>query len=123
MKTFKLFLLSFVFSASGVFAHGENMPGPHGGEIRMPGNFHTEVVFVNSQELKVYLLDMQFKSPTTLNSKVSVGLNEECKKEVEYFRCSIDESNTENGEISVKAVRDNQKGKVVKYKVKQGSQG
>ena len=43
-----------------LFAHGEDKPGPHGGYIRMPGSFHTEVV-KEKAGYRVYLLDINWK--------------------------------------------------------------
>jgi len=55
-------------------AHGELKPGPNGGEIRMPGAFHVEVV-ASSVAVDVYLLDMQFENPQVTNSSVDVTLH------------------------------------------------
>ncbi len=45
---------------------------PNGGFIKMPGAFHTEVVPVGQNKLKVFLLDMNWKNPSILNSNLSV---------------------------------------------------
>lgn len=55
------------------FAHGEDEPGPHGGEIRMPGAFHVEAV-QHDDALRVYLLNMQFEQPKVRNSSVTARL-------------------------------------------------
>ena len=62
--------LILVFSSlllinSHLFAHGGNKPGPHGGKIKMPGMFHTELILNAPNDFKVYLLDMKFKNPET----------------------------------------------------------
>lgn len=119
MKTFKAILAALLISGSTVFAHGEQQSGPHGGEIRMPGNFHTEVVQVSPAKLKVFLLDMKFQSPTTNNSSVSLsfdGNETRCAKQSDHFVCAFDRPvmNTK-GELSVNAIRDDKKGKIVKY--------
>src|SRR5690606_25901467 len=96
---------------------------PHGGEIRMPGAFHTEVVKLGPKKISVYLLDMRFKSPTTVNSSVSVefeGVKKSkgtCQKESDHFTCTFDTEimNTE-GKLHVKAIRDNKKGSLASYK-------
>ncbi len=54
------------------YGHGENKLGPNGGFIKMPGAFHTEVVPVGQNKLKVFLLDMNWKNPSILNSNLSV---------------------------------------------------
>lgn len=55
-----------------VDAHGEEKPGPNGGEIRMPGAFHTELKQVG-REFHVYLLDLEFKNPMIENSGVEIS--------------------------------------------------
>jgi len=47
-------LLVFPFYATQGLAHGEEIPGPHGGYVQMPANFHTEVVPDTSGALGVY---------------------------------------------------------------------
>lgn len=78
-------------------AHGELKPGPHGGEIRMPGAFHIEVV-ASSVAVDVYLLDMQFKNPRVVDSSVNVTLDRdgdrlalECRvaNRKKMFRCLL----------------------------------
>ena len=71
----------FVFSAFAsltqldfAFAHGENVLGPNGGHIRMPGAFHTELVQTSDQGFKVFLLDVDWKNPVTSNSAVEARL-------------------------------------------------
>ena len=54
-----LILFASIWTATNAFAHGEDKAGPHGGFIRMPGAYHTEVVPVSKNQAKVYLLDMQ----------------------------------------------------------------
>ena len=61
-------------------AHGEDKPGPHGGHIRMPANFHTEVVADKDGSLHIYLLDMDFKNPTVTNSEVKASVITSNKK-------------------------------------------
>lgn len=56
-------------TGTAALAHGEDKPGPNGGEIRMPGAFHTEVKG-KSREFEVFLLDIDFKNPTITNSSV-----------------------------------------------------
>lgn len=122
MKIFKAVLLTSLISSSAAFAHGENKPGPHGGGIRMPGAFHTEVVALNSKTLNVYLLDMKFQFPITANSSVDVKFEGTksskaiCEKESDYFKCTFDtEVMNTKGKLLVRAIRDNKKGTVANY--------
>ena len=117
----KMMLLLLVLAASHVFAHGENKPGPHGGHIRMPGAFHTELV-LDSQSAKVYLLDIRFSNPVTENSKVDLVLNAQdknkeisCVKKQDYFECPLPSKLTHIPEIKLKAVRNGVTGKEARY--------
>lgn len=115
----KYFLLS-LFLTSYAFSHGESKPGPHGGHIRMPGAFHTELL-VQTHMAKVYLIDMNFKNPTTFNSnismKVGAGSNLKevsCSPKVEYFECHIPEVEKVK-DIQIKASRNGVSGKLTRY--------
>lgn len=108
-----------------LFAHGMNSLGPNGGYINMPGVFHTELVPNDDGSLKVYLLDVNFKNPTTKDS--SVGLKFISKKktivfdcksfEETYFLCTSNEvkEKINKGNIEVKAIRAKSKGGTAKY--------
>lgn len=126
----KFILLGFLvigFGSSGqALAHGEDKAGPHGGFVRMPGAFHTEVVPSGERELKVYLLDVNFKSPMTQNStlKVTHALNSSSKKteaicspREEYFICKFKSGVRlkQKGKLIVLGSRDGQKGIEVTY--------
>ena len=56
-------------------AHGTKDPGPNGGEIRMTGAFHVEVV-AREEALRLYLLDMQLENARTMESSVDVTLKQ-----------------------------------------------
>lgn len=94
MKTSHTLIFSILTTLSlNVFAHGEDKPGPHGGYIRMPGAFHTEVVKVK-EGYRVYLLDINWKNPSTLNSYVTASIkngqditNLTCLKESDSYLC------------------------------------
>ncbi len=82
MKTPSTLFFAIVTTLSlNVFAHGEDKPGPHGGFIRMPGAFHTEVV-KEKEGYRVYLLDINWKNPSVLDSAVlasiEVGKKQSC---------------------------------------------
>ena len=69
------------------FAHGEEAPGPHGGHIIMPANFHTEVVLdKNGTSFQVYLIDIQFKNPLSQKSSVSAKFIE--NKKINDIKCT-----------------------------------
>lgn len=99
-------------------AHGEDKPGPHGGHIRMPGAFHTELLVQNSHEVKIYLLDIDWKNPTTKNSSVEAifagtkPAKARCKAEKEFFLCRFDDriDLKKVGELTINAIRAKQTG-------------
>jgi hypothetical protein len=118
----KALIVAFLITSSTGFAHGEQKAGPHGGEIRMPGLFHTEVLSPAKNKLKVYLLDMKFQSPSTVDSAVQVKFKGNqtheavCVKQDDFFNCEFDEAvmNTA-GELHITATRNNHKGSMVHY--------
>jgi len=92
------FNLAILTAATNAFGHGEDTAGPHGGEIRMPGAFHTELVITKDPKvLRVYLLDISFKDPVTQGSdvtltfvpKLSAGVDQTvvCRPMRDYFEC------------------------------------
>lgn len=120
----RLMILAISFGTSlSLYAHGMNKPGPHGGFIRMPGSFHTEVLELE-QKIIVYLLDVNFKNPTNTNSSVTVQFAGKeasqvtCNKEKNYFVCQKPKNNkAQFNELIIKAKRDHQIGKEAKYKL------
>lgn len=114
-----LFLLIVPFT---VFAHGEELPGPHGGFIRMPGAFHTEVV-PEKAGFKIVLLDIDFKHPLVNNSSVIVHIQKnkqthalKCKVEADHFFCPAKKTwMQEKGMLLVEAEREKAKGAIVSY--------
>ena len=84
-------IISVLFSTT-IFAHGMNKPGPHGGYIKMPSSYHVELLNSGSN-LKIYLLDINFKNPTTKNSSVTVEFSgvisykNLCEKIEDHFEC------------------------------------
>ena len=106
MKTLLTFFLS-IFLSTNVFAHGMNMPGPHGGKIQMPANFHTELV-LNGKIFKVYLLDINFKEPMIADSDVAAnfeGKKVTCKADKDGFVCPLDLTN-KKGKLEIIARRN-----------------
>lgn len=107
--------------------HGEDHPGPHGGEIRMPGAFHTELKKVNTKQLKIYLLDMDFKSPSVKESKVEAVLQRgtstfelTCKPVRNYFLCKTAKGTSlkSGDQILVTSSRAGSQGGKVTYTLK-----
>lgn len=120
-----LVLIAVIFLAPlSVFAHGENTPGPHGGHIRMPGPFHTELLVNKDQSVQVYLLDIGFKNPLTKDSEVSVTFKDKkgstdfkCTPSAESFLCQPAKPYGAKGELTVKATREKAVGAEAVYKL------
>lgn len=121
MKVLKhLISAVMIFGASFVFAHGEDKPGPHGGVIRMPGAYHTEVVVLGKNRLRIYLLDINWKNPSVKNSSVGVtfgGEKAQCEKKKDSFVCEFGSGVdlTTKGKLVVESMREKQRGNVVEY--------
>ena len=99
-------------------AHGEDKAGPHGGFIKMPGSFHTEVVPVTNNQIKVYLLDIEWKNPSTENSSVTVN-STPCKPEHDVFICDLGKKFDlkKKGTLNIEATRQEQKGNTASYEL------
>lgn len=123
-----LLLALFAVLPVQVFAHGEDKPGPHGGLIRMPGAFHTEILVESQTALKIYLLDIQWKNPSVRESDVKVKFSSKtggrnhaesgtCTKATDHFRCVFAAAINlkKSGHLEVTATRENQKGASVEY--------
>lgn len=110
-----LLTLTAMLGAPGIAgAHGTEEPGPHGGEIRMPGAFHVEAVD-KGEALRLYLLDMQFEQPRVSDSSVQVVLRQggstselDCTTAdgAKAFTCALPEgANLQHGTLEVDATR------------------
>lgn len=106
------------------YAHGEDKPGPHGGFIRMPGAFHTEVIQVGADKAKIYLLDINWREPSVKNAKLEVrvgakGLATCAAQEGSYFLCSFPKGTnlSKKGELKIKAQREGQMGNEISYEL------
>lgn len=126
MKTPILTVLILIgFGSQMALAHGEDKLGPNNGFIRMPGAFHTEIVPVGSNSLKVYLLDIQWQNPSTKDSALSIKLKSKkytpakCSIEADHYICEFPKSVdlTKKGKLTVEAQREKQKGMVVNYEL------
>lgn len=113
--TLVLAVTGSLFKPTRVWAHGEDKPGPHGGVIRMPGAFHTEVMADGKGGVRVYVLDIGFKNPTTDNAAIKAAVIKQgetrtelsCKAENEYFTCSgTGPLKLDTGELVLEASRD-----------------
>ncbi len=118
-------LMTLILGEGVVYAHGEDKLGPNGGFIRMPGAFHTEVLPLGANKLKVYLLDINWENPSVLNSSLSVNLKSKttsqakCEAQENYYLCEFPKGVdlTKKGELSIEAQRENQKGNKVSYEL------
>lgn len=106
-------ILMLALSANTVFAHGEDKPGPHGGHIKMPANFHTEVIADKDGSFHIYLLDIQFQNPTVKDSEIKAFVLNGKKRT--DLKCSIMGSNhfhckgskpVKSGSLVLKAKRE-----------------
>lgn len=114
-------LLSLLLSTETLFAHGMNKHGPHGGYIKMPGAFHTELLDKGTV-MHVYLLDMSFKNPIITDSTVkikykgSIESEYSCTKSINYFVCEKPKNELRSyKEVIINAVRSNSKGRDAIY--------
>lgn len=117
------FFSLLLFYATLAFAHGEDKQGPHGGIIRMPSTFHTEIVPVDATHFKVFLLDIYFRDPITKNSKVTgsvdVGTDSipiRCEPKDTFFECSLENKGEgARGNLKLLATRDGMVGTAMQY--------
>lgn len=118
MSKLSLIITTIAVFSTIAFSHGEDKPGPHGGFIKMPGAFHTEVVVVSKHQVKVYLLDMDWKNPTTEKSSVMVN-NVNCKPDDKAFTCDLGKKVDlhKKGKLEVKATRQEQQGNMATYEL------
>jgi len=113
MKQLKLFTLFALLTTQAAFAHGDNKLGPNGGYLKMPSNFHTELVPVTDKTFNVFLTDIGFKNPMVANSKVEMLFVKDNGKiafnctagNQNFFTCSSKESVPQKGQIIIKATR------------------
>ncbi|WP_413294200.1 hypothetical protein ACLSU7_03665 [Bdellovibrio sp. HCB185ZH] len=121
-----LLILAFAIAGS-VHAHGEDKPGPHGGHIKMPGPFHTELEIDPVQGAHIFLLDMDFQNPTVQNSSVTAKFQAKGSKKTVEYKCGIMGGNhfhcvpqgkiAGKGQLKIKAVRENAVGNEVVYEL------
>lgn len=122
-KTFAF--ISFLLMPLTLWAHGEETPGPHGGHIKMPGAFHTEIKVSSQDEIQVYLLDMSFKNPSVKDSSVKMYLKYKntqvsftCQvADGDHFTCKGNKKIPAHGNLIITATRENAVGNEVQYKL------
>ena len=120
---FQIITVLSLFISSVALAHGEDKYGPHGGFVRMPSNYHTEVVLENKNTLKIYLLDINWKNPSVLNSSVQLlhkakkNTPAQCEIKQDHYLCSFRSSLnlTKKGLLVLNSQREGQKGIEVSY--------
>lgn len=103
--------------------HGEGELGPHGGYIKMPGEFHVEVVPKTNQSFDVYLLDLQNREPLTLASQLTAEIEQKnverrfsCETAGDHYHCNLPEGfNLSEGELTIQAVRRERTGREATY--------
>lgn len=121
MKTLLTLILITISVQS--FGHGEDKFGPNGGYLKMPGGFHTEVVPDQDGKLKIFLIDINFKSPAVKNSKVTATINNGRKKEIictakrDHFLCETTKADLIKGTLNIIAVRSTVKGTEAIYEL------
>lgn len=89
-----VFVILAILNAGLAYGHGMNHAGPNGGEIRMPGIFHTEVFQDQNKVVRAYLLDGDIKNAVVAKSKVSAYVKRaaekielSCEVKSDYFAC------------------------------------
>ncbi|MEI1277859.1 hypothetical protein V6Z05_05990 [Leptospira venezuelensis] len=116
--------LAFLFNFP-IFSHGENKPGPHGGLIRMPGDFHVEILDLGNSKFRIYLLDINFQNPSLKSSSVNAKIrtsegykNLSCETLDNSFICEGDPKvKKTKGELILISIRENSKGSEIKLEL------
>lgn len=124
MEKFLLVLTGVLMTPLISTAHGGDKPGPHGGNVEMPGAFHTELVMDKDQSIRIYLIDMNFNNATSKDSSVAVSFQDKknpvkftCSVMSDYFHCVPSKKYDLKGTLVVKATRENAVGNEAKYKL------
>jgi len=101
MKASFVTLLLATLISQAAFAHGMNKAGPNGGYVRMPGNYHVELVSKEKAVL-VYFLDMSFKPISIDQASVTLSLNgvksfkTTCENVASNFVCNLGNESIKN---------------------------
>lgn len=112
MKASFVTLILTALLSQTAFAHGMNKAGPNGGYVRMPGNYHVELVS-KEKALTVYFLDMMFKPISIDQASVTLSLNgpksfkTTCEKVEAAFKCDLKNESLKNyKEVVLETTRD-----------------
>lgn len=104
--------LALLLGSNLALAHGEDRPGPNGGEIRMPGAYHTELVKRSDTSFLVYLLDLEFRNPLVKDSKVQMIVKDKgaeltipCEPNGEAFLCKLEKALKPGDEMKIRSIR------------------
>lgn len=114
--------LSIFLLSQPIFAHSEDALGPHNGYIKVPGEYHVEVV-PDKDTLNIMLLDAKLKNPTVLNSQIKVKIKNgsnayvlRCESMENYFSCPVSEKIlSRKGTLVIESSRQLTKGDTVEY--------
>lgn len=119
----KILVLTAVTTAA--WAHGENKPGPHGGVIRMPGAFHTELKQTGARSVELFLLDMEWKNPIVENSGAKATFKKSdgtevalsCITKAKSFKCELPKGSRfeKGGKVTIQASRSGMHGGLAEY--------
>lgn len=80
----------------------------------MPGGFHTELLLLGKDMLKIFLLDTNWKNPSIeksslkvvyFNKKLKKGIRVDCKMATNHYTCRLPTGSdlTKKGKILLKA--------------------
>ena len=112
MKASFVTLLLITLLSQTAFAHGMNKAGPNGGYIRMPGNYHVELIS-KEKAITVYFLDMMFRPISIDQAGVTLSLNgaksfkTTCVKEAVSFVCNLGNESLKNyKEVVLETTKD-----------------
>jgi hypothetical protein len=117
------FLSLLAFFPLNALAHGENTTGPHGGIIRMPGAFHTEVLH-KKNGYQVYFLDINMVNPTVLKTTLEAFLTLEqkkiplsCQQNKDSYFCEsqLSLTSSQQGQLNLMTTYQGQAGEMVSY--------
>jgi len=123
MKASIVTIMLLLVLSQTAFAHGMNKPGPNGGYIRMPGNYHVELVS-KGKVLVVYFSDMMFKpiaidqASVKLSLKGDKSFKADCVKEAVSFKCDLKNESLKNyKEVMLESTRDGKATATSAYKL------
>ena len=125
LEKFWMIWVLLLGATGSAFGHGEGQAGMHGGVIRMPGAFHTELKQTSQRSFDLYLLDMQWRNPSVAQSTVSAILNVgspeekvlECSVRKTFFACTLPgKADFKAGDaVTIRASREGANGIPVSY--------